>query len=122
MKSDFPQNGGKVLGVMKGGIGDNLMIANLCSPLCDFTFAVDDYQVGLINRITGCTAVPLHDFRDVRNHMAYDAVVNFSYFLTSGAALKTGGYYDIIAKKIAHPSGTDLAGFDVPQVLSLIHI
>lgn len=108
----FPEESGKkVLGVLYGGIGDCLMIANTCSSLCDFTFCVRDHQRGIVDHIKGCKTESLEYFKDQRNFKKYDAVVNFLYFLTSGAALKSGGYYSILEKKIARKS--PLSGFDI---------
>lgn len=108
---DSPQDK-KVLGIMYGGIGDVLMIANTCSCLTDFTFAIQPHQMGIVSRIKGCKTVPLDYARNTANFQDYDAVINFMYFISSGANLKTGGYYEILEKKIRHKS--PLAGMDIP--------
>jgi len=117
-----PSKGQRVLGAMYGGVGDCLMIANTCSPLCDFTLCAQEYQRPLLERIVGCKTQSLDYFKDLRNKQKYDACVNFMYFLTSGSALKTGGYYSILEKKIRQKS--PLAGFDFsanPQSGIFIH-
>lgn len=103
--------GKKVLGALYGGIGDVLMIANTCSPLCDFTMCAAEYQRPILERIVGCKTESLEYYKDRTNHQNYHSVVNFMYFLTGLASLKMGGYYSILEKKIGHSS--PLAGFDV---------
>ncbi len=112
MTSHFPANPAnkRVLATICGGLGDGLMIANTCAPLCDFTLCVHDHHRPLIERIKGCKTESLNYFKDILNYSKYDACVNFMYFLSTGMALKEGGYYNILEKKICHKS--PLAGFD----------
>lgn len=104
----------KILGIMKGGIGDCLMIANLASTCCDFTIAVEDYQIPLLSHIQGCKAISIKETKNPRISQEYDEVINFAYFLSSGHTLREGDYYKLVEDRLGIKSPT-LAGFDIPR-------
>lgn len=104
----------KILGIMKGGVGDCLMIANLAATCCDFTIAVEDYQIPLISKIKGCKVISIKATQNHKIVTEYDEVINFAYFLSSGHCLRTGDYYSLVEDRLGLESPV-LAGFNIPR-------